>query len=135
MGIFRANPSLCWLATLLLLLGTAAPALERLSCSMGCPTTVGFGEVEDCCAEGHHEQGPSLFADDCCDVERAAPEHQAFTTPNGKVTLPVPFAFTVNVEPPPTSSFVHVATSYETTTHPPPLLGGARLSRIGTFLI
>lgn len=118
----------------LLLLGTAAPALERMSCSMGCPSEVGIGSIEDCCPEEHDDHESGLMADDCCDVERAAPEHHAFTHENTfffdgalaqateHIALNIPQA--TQAEP-----------GYALDPRPPPLLTAERLSRVRSFLI
>ncbi len=122
------------LAMCLLLLGTAAPALERLSCSMGCPTTVSIGSVEGCCPEEHEDPGSSLMAADCCDVERTAPAHHAFTTENTTIH----FELLANaadrhalVVPVTTAAFP----GYGLCPRPPPLLTTERLSLVSAFLL
>lgn len=134
MRALRAHRLPAILAMWLLLLGTATPALERLSCSMGCPTVLGIGEVEDCCPGGHDEHGSTLMAGDCCDVERAAPEHHAFTHENHVlITVPpvqVNMHLAVSATDPTAISVVRGLGS-----RPPPLLTLERLSRVSTFLI
>lgn len=134
MKTLRTHRLFAVLAMWLLLLGTAAPALERLSCSMGCPSTVGIGSIEDCCADEHEDHGSALMAGDCCDVERTAPEHHAFTSENTTIhfellanafergTLVVPIA--ADARP-----------GYGLRMRPPPLLTAERLSLVSSFLI
>jgi len=130
----RTHRCFAVLAMCLLLLGTAAPALERLTCSMGCPTTIGIGSVEDCCTDEHEEHGSAFLPGDCCDVERTAPEHHAFITENASLHFDL---FTHAVEqdarviPPNTEAFP----GYGLCTRPPPLLTAERLSLVSAFLI
>jgi hypothetical protein len=132
----KALRSCRWLASavaLLLLLGTAAPALERMSCSMGCPTVIGIGQVEDCCSgELDHHDGPVLSST-CCELERTAPEHQAFTTE--RVMPGFTFIASAELPVPPVPCLLDGAPHSGCTPSPPPLLLGERLSRVGSYLI
>ena len=134
MKTLRAHRLFAVLAMWLLLLGTAAPALERLRCSMGCPTTVGIGTVEDCCPEGHDEHGSAIVAGDCCDVERTAPEHHAFTAESG--SSPIDLLASAS-ERSALSAPIAIGdlVGYGLSSRPPPLLTTERLSRTGRFLI
>lgn len=120
---------------LLLLLGTMAPALERMSCAMGCPTVVGIGTVEHCCAGGPENHDSPALASDCCDVERTAPEHHAFTSENAMAHLVhVALATELPMLAVPVAVDGALA-GYRLCTRPPPLLTAERLSLEGVYLI
>lgn len=123
------------LAVLLLLVGALAPALERMSCSMGCPTVIAIGSVEGCCSgDPEHHDGPT-FRSACCTVDRTAPEHHAFTTVDAPIHLiapEAPGAMTFGVNP---RVAVEPCGERRPSTRPPPLLTAERLSLERSYLI
>lgn len=121
-------------AMLILLLGTMAPALERMSCAMGCPTVVGIGTVEHCCAGGPENHDAPALVSDCCDVERTAPEHHVFTSENAMAHW-VPVVLAVEMPLVASATVDEVLEGYGLCTRPPPLLTAERLSLEGIYLI
>ena len=86
---FRTH-GLAVLAMLLLLLGTAAPALARMTCVMGGHTELAFGQPEDCCPTDHRHTTDELKAT-CCEVLHAQPQHADFVA-GAPVAVPAPVA-------------------------------------------
>ena len=122
------------LAAVLLLLATAAPALVRMSCLNGGHTVLSIGQADECCPQEEHQgDGPQLRAR-CCELERTAPVHEAFTVENSHSTM-------VIVTPTPAVHFDLVplpatqAPGYGFVPRPPPLLTGQRLSQVGSLLL
>ncbi len=134
MNAFRTHRWLAIVAACLLLLGTSAPALERLSCSMGCATTIGIGSVEDCCADEHDDHGSAFLPDDCCDVERTAPEHHAYTTETTTI-LSGPLANTTERVSLDLPVLLDASLAYGLCMRPPPLLTTERLSLVSSYLL
>ena len=134
MEAFRANRGFSVLVAVLLLLTTAAPALVRMSCLSGGHSVLSIGQADDCCPqEDHHGDGPQLRAR-CCEMERTAPVHAAFTMENGHSTLAVVTpAPAVHIDLVPRSAIL--VPGYAFVPRPPPLLAAQRLSRVGSFLI
>ncbi len=101
---------------------------------MGCPTSIGIGSVEDCCVDEHEDHASAFLPGDCCEVERTAPEHHAYTTENTTIqfellanstergTMIVPIG-------------VDAFPGYGLCMHPPPLLTAERLSLVSCYLI
>ncbi len=87
--LFR-NHGLAVLAMLLLLLGTAAPALARMTCVMGGHTELSVGQPEDCCPTDHAHPTDELKAT-CCEVLQAQPQRDDFVA-GTHVAVPVPTA-------------------------------------------
>ncbi len=121
-------------AAVLVLLATAAPALVRMNCLSGGHTVLSIGQADDCCPqEDHQGDGPQLRAR-CCEMERTAPVHAAFTLENSHSTLSV-------VTPAPSEHLDLVprraipVPGYGFVPRPPPLLTGQRLSRVRSLLI
>lgn len=122
------------LAALLLLVGTAAPALVRMSCLSGGHTVLSIGQADDCCPEEERSPEGAQFQGVCCEFDRTAPNRTAFNVEVGPsfvagITHPV-FARIDAASP------LHVPScGYGLSTRPPPLLTGERLSQVGSFLI
>lgn len=124
---------LAFLAMLVLLLGTAAPAMARMTCVMGGPSVLSVGQAEECIPTDHAHEATTVQTT-CCEVLQTNPAHAAFV-PAGGAWLPLLFATDVPVAAAPEilletpiapgqGHFVQV---------PPPLL--RRLARIAHFRI
>ena len=134
MKSLRTHRWLAALAALLLLLGTAAPALVRMSCLSGGHTVVSIGQAEDCCPKDQpHHDGAQLRAR-CCEMERTAPERDAFTTESG-FSFATVFMRTPEAHLWPASHPMAAISGYGFTSRSPPLLTTERLSRVCGFLI
>jgi len=134
MKALRTDKWLALLAALLLLMGTAAPALVRMSCLSGGHTVLSFGQADDCCPEEEQAPEGAQFHAVCCDVERTAPNHDAFNVESGpSVAAAIAYPVFARID---AFSPLHVPLrGYGLSTRPPPLLIGERLSQVGCFLI
>lgn len=134
MKVPRSHRWLAAFAALLLLLGTAAPALVRMNCLNSGHSVVSIGQADDCCPpEQEHPQGAQIHPV-CCEFQRTAPERTAFhveTAPS------IGSAFERGPEPGTgfTPSLLDAPKGYGLMAHPLPLLTAERLSQLGRFLI
>lgn len=131
MPSLRSN-GLSVLAMLVLLMGTAAPALARMTCVIGGHTVVSIGQVEDCCpAEDTHTATVSAT---CCEMWEARPQRSDFV-PAVNAMVPMPVAI---LQPGPSFAPVILAAQASTDAHisrPPPLPLAQRLASTGVFII
>ena len=120
------------MAVLVLLLGTAMPAMLRMTCLAGGHSVVSMGQVEDCCPKDH--AGSATFSATCCELWEARPQRSEFV-PALKAMVPMPVAVLhqqpVFVAPgpvPPALTDAHIA-------RPPPLSRDQRQATTGVFII
>lgn len=134
MKALRTDKSLALLAALLLLLGTAVPALVRMSCLSGGHTVLSIGQADDCCPEEEQAPEGDRFQAVCCEFDRTGPNHSAFNVESGpSVVAAIAFPVFAHIN---AASPLHVPPGgYGLNTRPPPLLTGLRLSQVGCFLI
>lgn len=121
-------------AAILLLATTAMPALVRMRCVNSGHTTTSIGQVAGCCSEhGHEGEGPVVHAT-CCEVDRTAPDHAAFTL---RASFPIPAALAVEDthELVTRLSLCSAGASYRLTSRPPPRSTPQRLSLSGSYLL
>ena len=131
MRSLRSN-SLSVLAMLVLLMGTAAPALARMTCVAGGHSVLSVGQVEDCCPE-NDAQGATVSAT-CCEMWEARPQRSDFV-PAVNAMVPVPVA---TLHPGSVSAPLRMVTQAPTDAHisrPPPLPRAQRQASIGVFII
>lgn len=91
MHTFRSK-ALSLLAVLLLMAGTASPALASMTCLMSGNTVFGWGQVEDC--SPGQDDGQATVGATCCQFDMARPQHADFTTVKD-MALPLPMAVAV----------------------------------------
>ena len=104
------------LAMLVLLLGTAAPALARMTCTMGGPSIVSFGQAEECAPVDHSHPVTTVQAT-CCEVLQARPQRSDFVTV-ASAMVPVLFAMILPAAIIPAEIVAPVAVSYTHLTLP-----------------
>jgi hypothetical protein len=129
-------PHIRWstvLMAVLLLMGTAAPMLTRMTCVVSGRVQMQVGQAKDCCPEREKGHGAHLEAV-CCVFEQAAPKHEVFTPPVFGGPLAQEY---VALQP---EAIIRIPAAPEVFrpaigTRPPPLLPGERLSLHGTFRI
>ncbi len=85
---FRTR-ALALLAMLVLLAGTATPALARMTCVANGHVVLNVGQVEDCCPE-QDQQGPTVSAT-CCELDGVVPQRMDFTG-GLHISVPAPVA-------------------------------------------
>ena len=132
MRLLRAN-GLSVLAMLLLLLGTAAPALVRMTCVVGGHTVLNVGQPADCCPEDHAHATAELKAT-CCEVLQAQPQRTDFVQGVGAM-VPLLFAMPLPAAICPAEVLMPSVWSKAHLSRPPPLLQARRLAAFGSFLI
>lgn len=117
----------------LLLMGTAAPMLTRMTCVISGHVQMQVGQAKDCCPERENGHGAHLEAV-CCVFEQTAPKHEVFTSQVCSGPL-VPEH--VALQPEAITRIPAAPEVFRTTigTRPPPPLPGERLSLHGTFRI
>ncbi len=118
---------------LLLLMGTAAPALARMTCVMGGPSVLSVGMAEDC-GPVDHEHPVTTVSATCCEVLQTQPQRANFV-PAASVGLPVLLAVELPAVIVPAQMAVPAAFLDVRFSHPPPLSCDQRLATFGTFLI
>lgn len=119
------------LAVLVLVAGTAAPALARMTCVMSGRSVVGLGTATGCCP-AQEDAAPTVKAQ-CCEVSKAEPQRTAFV-PVPAPALP-PLAVTVvPVALVPVPAAEDGAFRNAPCSRPPPDTG-RRLAVMGTLLI
>lgn len=121
------------LAMLLLLLGTAAPALARMTCIMGGPSIVSFGQPEDCSPVDHSHPVTTVQAT-CCKVLQTNPQRSDFV-PAVSAMVPVLFAMVLPAAIIPAEIVTPVIRRDAMFSRPPPLARSQRLATTGVFLI
>lgn len=121
------------LAMLLLLLGTAAPALARMTCVAGGHTVVNVGQAADCCPTDHHHQATTVSAT-CCELLQAQPQRTDFVQGTGAM-VPLLFAMVLPATVHPVVALAPVVRYDAHFSRPPPLLQAQRLATFGLFLI
>lgn len=122
------------LAALLLLLGTAAPALVRMSCLSGGHTVLSIGQADDCCPEEEQSPEGAQFQAVCCEYDHTVPNHTAFNVEVGpSVVAAITHPVLTRIDP--ASMVRYPLCGYGFSNRPPPLLTGERLSQVGSFLI
>ncbi|MBK6409716.1 MAG: hypothetical protein IPF78_08455 [Flavobacteriales bacterium] len=121
------------LAMLVLLLGTAAPALARMTCTMGGPSIVSFGQAEECAPVDHSHPVTTVQAT-CCEVLQARPQRSDFVTV-ASAMVPVLFAMILPAVIIPAEIAAPVVRSDARFSRPPPLAHSQRLATTGVFLI
>lgn len=120
------------LAVLVLLLGTAMPAMLRMTCLAGGHSVVSMGQVEDCCPKP--DASTTSVSATCCELWEARPQRSEFV-PALKAMVPMPVAVLhqqpVFVAPgpvPPAPTDAHIA-------RPPPLSRDQRQAASGVYII
>lgn len=119
---------------MLLLLGTAMPALVRMTCLSGGHTVLSIGQAEDCCPEEPSTPEGAQLEAICCEFERTAPSRTDFHVESGPTLVAVAHLIAVSS----VEMIVPVhdpAIRYAFTSRPPPLLTAERLSQVGSLLI
>lgn len=129
---FRTH-GLSILAMLLLLLGTAAPAVARMTCVVDGHTMLNLGRVPAGCPTEDHGQGASVAAT-CCEVLQSEPQRTDFVK-GGNPVLPLLMAMDLPLAVQPVLVPVHTTTTGAFSSRPPPLPSGRRLAGIGSFRI
>jgi hypothetical protein len=132
MRSFRTH-GLSVLAMLLLILGTAAPALARMTCVMGGPSILSLGQAEDC-APVDHEHPVTTVSATCCEVLQTQPQRTAFMQGTGAF-VPVLFGAALPPVPPLALTATPFVWRDAQTFGPPPLMQSRRLAAFRTFLI
>lgn len=132
MRSLRCN-GLSLVAMLVLLLGTAAPALARMTCVMGGHSVLSLGQATDCGPVDHSHNTTTVTAT-CCEVLQAQPQRTDFV-PSANPMVPTLFAMVM-----PASVFIKeaiapVVRSDAWFSRPPPLPRSQRLATTGVFLI
>lgn len=131
MSALRSN-GLSILAMLVLLMGTAAPALARMTCVVGGHTVLSVGQVEDCCPA--NETHTATVSATCCEMWEARPQRSDFV-PAVNAMVPLPVAM---LHPRPLFAPIALAPQATTDAHisrPPPLPRAQRLASTGVFII
>ena len=121
------------LAMLVLLLGTAAPALARMTCTMGGPSIVSFGQAEESAPVDHSHPVTTVQAT-CCEVLQARPQRSDFVTV-ASAMVPVLFAMILPAAIIPAEIVAPVVRRDAIFSRPPPLAHSQRLATTGVFLI
>ncbi len=131
MSALRSN-GLSILAMLVLLMGTAAPALARMTCVVGGHTVLSVGQVEDCCPD--EVAHTSTVSATCCEMWEARPQRSDFVPAvNAMVPLPVAMLQTRPLFAP--MALAPQATTDAHISRPPPLPRAQRLASTGVFII
>ena len=121
------------LAMLVLLLGTAAPALARMTCIMGGPSILSVGQAEDC-SPVDHAHPITTVQGTCCEVLQANPQRSSFV-PASSAMVPVLVAVVLRAVIVPAEIVAPVILRDARFSRPPPLARSQRLATFGTFLI
>lgn len=121
------------LAMLVLVLGTAAPALARMTCIMGGPSILSVGQAEACSPVDHAHPVTTVQAA-CCEVLQANPQRPDFV-PVPSATVPVLFAMLLPAVVIPAKIAAPVVRRDAHSSRPPPLARSQRLATTGVFLI
>lgn len=119
------------LAVVVLLAGTAAPALARMTCLMSGRSVVHIGHADGCCPEGT-SQAATVKAT-CCELTNAKPPRTAFLSSAGPALPPLE-AVIVQVAVVPPAAEAEATDVAPPCSRPPPDTA-RRLAVIGTFLI
>lgn len=127
----RAHP-LSVLAMLVLLLGTAAPALARMTCVMDGHTVMSVGQPEDCCPDEQPDQ--AALKATCCEVLQAQPLRSAFI-PVVSAMVPVPVAILPRVTVCLPQLIASITPEEIDSSAPPPLERSQRMAATGVFRI
>lgn len=120
-------------AMLVLLLGTAAPAMARMTCIMGGPSILSVGQAEDCSSVDHSHPITTVQAT-CCEVLQANPQRADFV-PAASAMVPVLFAMVLPAAIIPAEIAAPVVRRNAHFSRPPPLARSLRLATTGVFLI
>lgn len=124
------RPASIWLLLVLFLVGTALPAVSRMTCLMSGHSELSFGQAQECCPDETPTTG-STVKPVCCEVLTAKPTSQPFRA-QWPVLLPVvAIHAVVSVDLAPQSASRPLAVRMDR--WPPPL--GDRLAAIGVLLI
>lgn len=129
---FRTH-GMAFVAMLLLLLGTAAPALARMTCVAGGHTEVSVGQPEDCCPTDHAHPTDELKAT-CCEVLAAQPQRTDFV-PGAQPAAPAPLVFVVAWPMQAPMPLVHAVQADAFGPGPPPSTLLRALASTGVFRI
>lgn len=119
------------LAVVVLLAGTAAPALARMTCVMSGRSVVHVGQADGCCPDGT-SQAATVKAT-CCELTSTQPPRTAFLSSAGP-GLPPLEAVVVHVLSVPLAVEAEAVVIAPPFARPPPDTA-RRLAVIGTFLI
>lgn len=129
----RQRRWLPFVGALLLLLGTAVPALARMTCVNGGHSVVQLGTTGDCCPHEEHSDGPTVQAT-CCEMMKTEPKRSDFVG-HLLVSLPMPVAVLDGIVLPAVEMPVIVLSADRHFSLPPPDVTGRRLAVIGRLLI
>ena len=127
------SKGLSFLAMLVLLLGTAAPAVARMTCIMGGPSILSIGQAEECSPVDHSHPMTTVQAT-CCEVLQANPQRSDFV-PAVSAMVPVLFAMLLPAAIIPAEIVTPVVRRDAMFSRPPPLARSQRLATTGVFLI
>jgi hypothetical protein len=135
MRVFRPfrNRGMAVVAMLLLVLGTAAPALARMTCVMGGPSTLSIGAAEDCMPVDHSHPETTVKAT-CCEVLQTQPQRTDFV-PGGPVAIPLLQAVQVPTLPVVVCLRAGGSVNAAFALRGPPLDRAHRLAAVGAFRI
>jgi hypothetical protein len=81
------RPAASWLLLVLFMLGTATPAVSRMTCLQSGHSEVSVGYAEECCPEEAPTQGAAVKPV-CCEVLTTEPTKHPFAS-HGAVVVPV----------------------------------------------
>ncbi len=129
---FRAH-GLAVMAMLLLLLGTAAPALARMTCVMGGPSILSLGQAKECTPVDHEHPETTVSAT-CCEVLQTQPQRTDFV-PAASVLMPVLGAVVMPAVVVPSQIRGPEVPRERLLSRPPPLACERRLANLGHFRI
>jgi hypothetical protein len=118
---------------LVLLLGTAAPALARMTCVMGGHSVLTLGQAADCTPVDHTHTATTVQAT-CCEVLQAQPQRTDFV-PTANPMVPTLFAMVMPESVYTVEATVPVVRSDAWSSRPPPLPRSQRLATTGVFLL
>lgn len=119
-------------AALLLLLGSASPALARMTCVNSGHSVLNVGQAKDCCPVDHQHSRPELKAT-CCELMQVQPQRSAYLT-GTPLELPALDLFVVEMAIAVPERSVGEALQHAYCTRPPPPVG-RRLAAIGLLLV
>lgn len=121
------------LAMLVLLLGTVAPAMARMTCIMGGPSILSIGQAEECSPVDHAHPTPTVQAT-CCEVLQANPQRSSFV-PASSAMVPVLVAVVLPAVVIPAEVAAPVVLCDVRFSRPPPLARSQRLATFGSYLL
>lgn len=130
---FLRSHSLSVMAMLVLLLGTATPALACMTCVVSGASVFSIGQLDPCCTAGEQSSTSTIQAT-CCEIGQTTPQRSAFLSAASTVMPLLP----VILQQPPIYAAEEIMPMVLTEAHchhPYPLPRSRRLAVFGTYLI